>query len=314
MILATAAALATALTVGAAQAQPPTSRAPQTDQTVSAARGARLTLSNLAGEIVIRAWDKDAVRVQARHASRTKISIRTQPTGIAISASGSQGPPASVDYEINVPVWMPLNIEGTYTFISVEGSQAEVSAENVRGDIVIKGGSGSVTAQSIEGEVTVDGARGRINAGSVNEGIRITGASGDIVAETTNGSIALTRISSPHVEIATVNGDVTYEGGIADRGKYRFASHNGDIIMTLPDNVNATFVVRSYNGDFRSGFQVQGPPAAEVRRGRRVSYTLGNGSAEVEVETFGGDIRLRRAGSPETARDQNKDKNKDKHR
>ena len=38
--------------------------------------------------------------------------------------------------------------------------------------------------------------------------------------------------------------------------------------------------------------------------GRRVSYILGNGNTEVELESFGGDIKLRRAGAARTRRDQ----------
>ena len=46
-----------------------------------------------------------------------------------------------------------------------------------------------------------------------------------------------------------------------------------------------------------------------MRRGRRVSYTLGSGSAEVEMETFGGDIQLRPAGSIGINKPKTKDKN-----
>jgi DUF4097 and DUF4098 domain-containing protein YvlB len=294
MIFATTAALALALTLAQPDAQDPAPRTRQTDETVTVTRGTRLAVTNFAGEVVVRTWDKDTLRVQARHGTRARVNIRTSTGTVAISNSGADG---SVDYEISAPAWMPIKIDGTYNFITVDGAQAEVSAENVRGDIVIKGGTGFVTARTIEGEIIVEGAKGKINLSAVNEGIRITGASGDIVAETTNGSIALAQIQSPSVDVGTVNGDLTYEGTLVDGGKYRFNSHNGDIVMTLSDTANATFIVRSYNGDFRSTLPVKGPPPADVRRGRRISYTIGTGSAEVEMETFGGDIRLRRPGS-----------------
>ena len=38
---------------------------------------------------------------------------------------------------------------------------------------------------------------------------------------------------------------------------------------------------------------MSGPPRAEARLGRRQTYTLGSGSADFEIETFGGAIRLR---------------------
>ena len=48
--------------------------------------------------------------------------------------------------------------------------------------------------------------------------------------------------------------------------------------------------MRTYNGSFSSTLNVSGPPRGEANRGRRVTYTLGNGSADMDMETFGGSI------------------------
>ena len=78
-------------------------------------------------------------------------------TAVSISASGTMGPQGSVDYDITAPAWLPVKVEGTYNFVTMDGVQGEVFANTVRGDIVIKGGTGSITAKSVEGEVQVDG-------------------------------------------------------------------------------------------------------------------------------------------------------------
>jgi DUF4097 and DUF4098 domain-containing protein YvlB len=265
------------------------------DQTVPVTRGARLTIDNFAGEVVIHTWDKDTLRVQARHTSRARVNVRTTETGVSVKASGRSGPAGAVDYDITAPNWMPVKVEGTFVYVMIDGVQNEVSAETNRGDIVVKGGSGYVTARSVQGEVIVDGARGRVNASSVNEGIKITGASGDIYAETTNGSISLSKIESKSVEVSTVNGNVSYDGTLADGGRYSLVTHNGDISMAVPESSNATFTIRTYNGEFHPGLQLKS--TEEVRRGKRAIYTLGNGSAQVELESFGGTIRLRRPGA-----------------
>jgi DUF4097 and DUF4098 domain-containing protein YvlB len=184
----------------------------------------------------------------------------------------------------------------------VEGAQGEVAIETVRGDVVLKGGAGAISVQTIQGEIVVEGGRGKINLSSVNEGIKVTGAAGEITAETTNGSISLARIESTSVSVATVNGDLVYDGTLADNGRYRFNTHNGDITVTVPETANATFSVRTYNGDFAASFPVKGPEASELRRGRRATYTLGNGSADVQLESFGGAIRLRRPGPAQSGR------------
>jgi len=272
------------------QAAPP----PQTDETIAVQRGARLNINNHAGEVIVRSWEKDAVRVVARHQPRTRVNVRPTSAGLSIGTSGSMGPAGSVDFEITAPAWMAMRIEGTFNFVTVEGVQSEVFANTVRGDVIIKGGSGVVTAKSVEGEVRVEGARGKVSASSVNERVSLTGVSGDITADTVNGDITMTAIDSRSVDATTVNGDITFEGKLADRGHYAFSTHNGDIAMGLPDNTNATFTFRNYQGTFSSDFTLEGYTRGDGQRGRRAVGTLGNGGADVNLETFGGAIRLRK--------------------
>jgi hypothetical protein len=276
--------------LGPAAAQ---NRPPQTDETVPASKGARLVVENFAGEVVIRAWDRDQVRVQARHSERTQVRVRSSEAGIAVSSTG-RAAPQSVDYEINAPAWMPLKVVGTYNFVTIEGSRAEVAAETVRGDVVVKGGAGGVTAKSVEGEIVLEGVRGRINAQSTNQGITITDATGDIIAETINGGITLTKIQASTVDAGTVNGHIRFDGTAAPNGQYRFNTHNGNIAVALPESSNATFHVRTFNGRFTSALPVKGD--GDVRRGRRVSFALGNGSAEFMLESFGGVVSLHKPG------------------
>ena len=146
--------------------------------------------------------------------------------------------------------------------------QSEVSVETIRGDIVIKGGTGTVTARSVQGQITVEGARGKISVNTVNEGIKVSGSSGDIEAQTTNGDITLTNIQSGSADVNSVNGSIIYDGGMADKGTYRFATHNGNITIAVPENANVTFSLRTYNGAFSSQLSaLKGPPPREVRSG-----------------------------------------------
>jgi DUF4097 and DUF4098 domain-containing protein YvlB len=286
--------LIVALTLAQAQAPAGHQEAPKTNETVAVQRGGRLTINNFAGEVIIHTWDKDAVHVVARHQSRTNVNIRPSPAGLSIQASGNHGPQGSVDYDITAPAWMPIRVEGTYNFVTMDGVQGEVYANTVRGDIVIKGGTGLITAKSVEGEVQVQGARGKVNVSSVNEKIRITDTSGDITAESINGAVTMTGIESKSVEASTVNGNIIYEGKIVDGGRYNFSTHNGDLLLGVPDTANATFTIRTYQGGFSTDLPLPNVNRADLQRGRRVVSTLGNGSADVYLETFGGAIRLRR--------------------
>ena len=260
--------LALALTL--AQAAPAHQTAPQTDETVAAQRGGRLTINNFAGEVIIHSWDKDSIHVVARHQARTKVRIRPNGSNVSIDASGYMGTPGSVDFDITAPAWMPVKVEGTYNFVTIEGSQAEVFAETVRGDVIVKGGTGVITAKSVEGEVQVEGAKGKVTVSSVNEKIKISDTSGEISAESVNGGITLTGIDSKSVDATTVNGTITFEGRLADGGHYSFGTHNGDLLLGVPENSNATFTIRSYNGGFSTDLPLD-YNRAEMKRGKRTT-------------------------------------------
>jgi DUF4097 and DUF4098 domain-containing protein YvlB len=296
-------ALATAIAaLYALPASGQASRGPDTDQTVPVTRGTRLLLNNFAGEVVVRGWDRDQLQIRARHSSRTRVTIRPDDGTVRVSSSSSSGTSA-VDYEVAAPAWMPLRISGTFTYIETSGVQADINAETVRGDIQIKGGSGVIALKSIEGEVQVDGAQGRITVSSVNEGVFVLRSKGDINAETVNGEIRITDSSANSADATTVNGDVVYTGTVADNGLYRFSTHQGDIVLGLPDKLNATVTVRTYQGEFESSFPIK---AGEARRGRRQTFTLGTGAAQIELESFGGEISVRRASEVSSTRDREK--------
>jgi DUF4097 and DUF4098 domain-containing protein YvlB len=257
-------------------------------------RGGRLLVNNFAGDVLIRTWDKDSVHVVARHSARTKVVIRPAASGLSIGATAEHGPQGSVEYEITAPGWMPVRVEGTYNFVTIEGAQSEVFVNTMRGDVTIKGGSGSVTAKSVEGEVRVEGARGKVSVSSVSEKVVVVDSGGDITAESINGPVTLSGMDAKTVDASTVNGDIRFDGTVLDGGRYSFSTHNGNLILGLPDNLNATFTIRTYQGSFSSELPLEGVSRQDVQRGRRVTTALGNGSADVNLETFGGSIRLRR--------------------
>jgi DUF4097 and DUF4098 domain-containing protein YvlB len=272
---------------------------PRSDQTVDVTKGTRLVLSNNAGEVVVRSWEQDKVRIQATHSPRETISAETTDNTLRIRtqrAAGSRGPGSNlVDYQITVPRWMAVNLSGTYLDATIEGTTAEVTVETVHGNARVTGGNGAVSLRSVEGVITVDKASGRVQATTVNEGIRITNVSGEITAETTNGDIFIDNATTSALEAFTVNGEVTFNGTIRDNGAYRLGTHNGDIRVGLGGANNATVFVRTFQGDFTSDFPVQLPEGQNARSGsKRFNFTLGSGSARIELQSFGGDIVLAR--------------------
>jgi DUF4097 and DUF4098 domain-containing protein YvlB len=279
----------------------------ETDTTIAVPVGASLSVNNFGGAIVVHGWTQNRVKVHAEHGSRGRIEVSLVGNTVTLRASSRHGAPSVVDFDITVPQDMALTLSGTYAEIEVDGVRGPINAETVDGSIDVRGGSGIITLHSIQGSVALADATGRIEVNSVNESVELTNVSGQIKAETTNGDMTLTGIKSASVEASTINGEVAYEGTVSDGGTYSFNSHNGDITVSIPEGVNVTLSVATANGDIDPSFPL---PLTATAGKHRYTFKLGSGSARMEVESFQGNIQLRR---PAEMRMQHKDKDKDRN-
>jgi DUF4097 and DUF4098 domain-containing protein YvlB len=201
---------------------------------------------------------------------------------------------------ITVPTWMGLDISGVYTDVTVTGVRAPISVETVQGEVDVTGGEGLVSLRSVQGHVHLKGAKGRIDVHSVNEDVRVSDASGEIVAETVNGEIVLERVDATSLDAGTVNGDVGYDGPIRSGGRYSLSSHNGDVTLAVAEGSSAAVSDSTFNGEFESAFPVT---LRETRKGKRFSFVLGSGSAQVSLESFQGTVSLVRPGQLRASND-----------
>jgi DUF4097 and DUF4098 domain-containing protein YvlB len=264
----------------------------ETDSTIAVRQGQRLDINNFGGSVVVKAWSQNALRVQASHSSRSRIEISAGGTTVAVSASGRHGP-ANVDYEIQAPAWMPINVSGSpSTEVTIEGTQAEVSVETVEGSIRVVGGSGNVSLRTVEGDITLKGARGHIELNSVEGSIDVRDCNGVISAESVDGDITLLGIESADVEANSVDGNLAYDGSIRDGGRYRFTTHDGDVGVAMTERSNATVTVSTFDGSFEPCF----PVTIKDKMKHRFTFTIGSGSARIELESFDGTISLCRPG------------------
>jgi DUF4097 and DUF4098 domain-containing protein YvlB len=274
-------------------------RAPQrqSDTTFAVPAGASLSVNNFGGGITVHGWSENRVKVHGETGRRGRVEVSLVGNTVVIKTGSREGAPSVIDLDITVPMSMALTLNGTYADITVDGVQGAISAETVNGEIDVRGGKGIVTLHSIQGGVTLADASGRIEVNSVNEDVVLSNITGEIKVETTNGEVSLTGIKSSSVDAGTINGDVLYEGTVTDGGSYSLGSHNGDITVSIPEAANVTITAATANGDIDASFPL--PMTSGVGKHRK-TFKLGSGSARMELESFQGDIELRR---PQELRD-----------
>ena len=269
----------------------------QMDTTTTPARpNARVEIENYSGDVTVRGWDRNSVRVITRRGRSDRLEVDGSESSVRINVRTDAGKPTALDFDVTVPVGASVNVHGVYLNITMEGTRGEIKAETVQGDIDVRGGSGFVSLQSVQGSITLDGARGRIDVDATNESVRLANLSGEISVNSVNRSITMERIESSNVEATSINGDIFYDGTIREKGRYRFATHNGGLRVGIPESVSAVVTVITYQGSFESCFPITVP---QLRERRRMSFTLGSGSAGLDLESFQGSIRICRPGSAE---------------
>jgi DUF4097 and DUF4098 domain-containing protein YvlB len=109
--------------------------------------------------------------------------------------------------------------------------------------------------------------------------------------ETTRGDIHLQGLRAEEVEATSVDGDVELDGALTPAARYTLTTHSGDVRVAIAGAIDATFSARSYRGRFVCEIPLQTP--LDPSGGE---FTLGGGSARLQLESFDGVVLLSAAG------------------
>jgi len=267
----------------------------QTDTSFAVPNGSRLALHNFAGTVVVRPAAGNVMRIRATHSQPVRVMVRREGSAIEVRPRDSRGRgpgprPEPVEFTISAPAWMPLDLEGFHCDMDIDGWRSDVLAQTVQGGVRLRGGQGLIRLSSIRGGVTVTGAQGRMQLSSMESEVGVHDAAGEITVDAVNGDVVLERVRSRLIEAATVNGDVRFSGWVGGDGRYRLATHRGNVDVALPRRTSATVLVSTFSGAFESAIPVR--PGMGMP-GRNFSFTLGDGSAQVDLQSFEGKVHLR---------------------
>ncbi len=263
----------------------------QADTTFAVDPGLRLELRNPSGDITVRTWDRNEVRVETTSWRRNPIVIERTSSAVRIGMTSWPRDEDDTDMWLTVPASMSLELSGSESDVTVDGARGEINVDLSEGDVHIRGGSGRVSVRTNDGAVTLEDAEGMVRLFSMDGDITVDGASGDIEVETTDGTIELRDVLATTIRATTVDGDIWFDGELVRRGEYSLETHDGDITVYVPEDSDARVRLAIYDGDFSSDFSITFP---SWPRGRRAEFTLGGGSADLRIETFDGDIQLLR--------------------
>ena len=276
------------------------------EKTVDLAAGGRLTLETFKGSVELISWNQNKVEIVARiepgddvsseYAQRsveaTEIDIWSSGRSLSIR-SDYEAVPCEQDVDkgwhigcsktlpyVHYQIKAPRNLS-----IRLEDHKSEIDISGFDGDLDLDTHRGTVKLADLTGEIRLDTHRGRVEA---------SGLSGDIRLNTHRGRMRLAGLRG-RVRVETHRGEISIDALEID-GSSRLETHRGHIVLSLPESQG--FDVRGEIGrraDFDSDFDITLRTSGRRNRNRdRIEGTVNGGGPEIYINTYRGEIRLRR--------------------
>jgi DUF4097 and DUF4098 domain-containing protein YvlB len=265
------------------------------DTTITVRSGARFELTSVSGSVRIRSWNRSAIRVNAE-SDGARVNVDASPLSVSVRSIPRRGE-GNVDFTISVPTGTALEIHTISADIDAAGVNGDARLASISGGVTLAGSSGDVEAESVSGDVSASDIRGgRIDVASTSGDVVVRQARGDLNARSVSGDVSLEQVDAQDVGVETVSGDVGFAGPIHESGRYRFRSHSGDITLRVAGELNAAVDVSTFSGDLEPDWPITVKPGR--MHPREWEFTVGNGSARLELESFSGTIYLRRGTAP----------------
>lgn len=264
------------------------------DKTWDVAADVRIVVENTAGEIIVEGWDRNEVHLMAELGkSVEKLDIDESSGRLEIRVENrNERNTDSSDLLLKVPTAAVLEISGVSADIEISGlDSAKMEANSVSGNVHVRANSERATLESVSGDVIFIGKSSRISAESVSGDIELDGVSGFVDANTVSGDIVMLAGQLEGGKFETVSGDIVMTAELSDNGRLGAQSMSGDVTANLPANLSGRFKAQSFSGRISTDFGTVSK--ASHGPGSHLKFVAGEGGAEIKLESFSGNIRLK---------------------
>ncbi len=284
------------------------------EKTEALAKDGKVFLGNISGDVIVKTWDKDEVRIEALKVSEASseakakencgqvtIEVTREAGVLRIDTKyphqkrfwGGDSLDVSVDYKLWVPSGASVEVKSVSGDLGLESLGGAVKARVVSGSVVLRKAAAGADLTTVSGDMAVEDVTGNVYLKTVSGDIIAARVKGSIEAESVSGGIEMREVSgAAGVNAKTLSGDVVYLGRLETGGRYSLKSHSGDVRMSLPADAAFSFDAETFSGDVDSDFKIE---VSGKISPREVHGTINGGGAEVRLSTFSGSIDLKKS-------------------
>lgn len=278
----------------------PTLATAQTEvhRTIALDADGSVEITNIAGSVAVTGWDRQEVEITGtlgRNVEELSVEGSGRRVEIEVELPRRSRSDSDAHLEIKVPRGASVEIETVSADITGLDLDGRFDAESVSGSIELEGRVRQAEVETVSGRIKLRAATEQLSAESVSGNIELTGLTGSVEADTVSGSLIIRQASAiRNLELETVSGRIDFLGDFAKGAKVDISSHSGSVLLELPSATSARFKIETFSGGIDNEF---GPQAERIDRyssGKKLEFSAGSGDAEVSIETFSGQVELRR--------------------
>ncbi len=268
------------------------------DRSVKASAEGRVVVENIAGSITVIGWNKKEIHIEGTLGDEVKeLKVRTEKKKTSIKVvyhKGRKNISEGADLIIKVPERSKLEVDCISAQVITSELVGELELSSISGKVEFTGWCKELEAESISGDVVVDGGADEISLESISGRIKARGNTAEIKVETVSGSILLQYETFLDLSAETVSGNIKIVGDFDPKSSINCDVVNGTITLVVPANVSADFEASTFNGNIDNDFGQKANRTNKYAPGKELEFTVGGGDADVELNSFNGDIRIRK--------------------
>lgn len=265
---------------------------------------ARIDVSNIKGQVTVSAWDKPEVSITGSLGEGAKglevegggshLSIRVEPPDKQGWFSwGADSRMGDTLLDLKVPRGAEMKIEVVSADVALTGVAGRMlNVNSVSGKLRLDSGAKEVEVDSVSGNIDLTGKADRAHLETVSGNIRSRGLGGQVKFETVSGDVDAENGDYRELNAGTVSGDINLRGRPSNDARIEVETMSGDVHLYLPSDTSGHLRASTFSGSIRSDFgtvkeEDHGP-------GSSLDASIGSGDSRVRLETFSGDIEVRR--------------------
>jgi len=245
---------------------------------VTVAGPVALELATIDAEITVKAGPAKSVSVTVESAEVKSVGlVKRGKNGIAVTFDG--------DDRLE---------KGAVTVTVPAGSDADLTT--VSGEVQVAGTGGDVRVKAVSGEVKVEKADD-VNVTTVSGEIELRAVSGEVRARTVSGdaSVQTTGRADAKLEFETTSGELDWSGRCGKGCAIEAKSLSGEIGLALDPASSFDLEFTSFSGDLDDSLGLSVKRSQTNRHGGgTVTAKYRGGGGSVEVETFSGELSLKK--------------------